>query len=165
MAMIETDINMYTLPIPYAISFYNSSMCNLTNCAFFIDMNSQSVWIMIHSHHIPLIHNSVLFREISLCKCLFLGKCKPWNRHVAQYRLTTSSETSPSFLPISLWDHSSFLSLEFDMSPGTTRGIAFFVERVVTLIAGSNWGLRIVWSQKLRRWWGWRSLYVQSTAA
>ena len=40
---------------------------------------------------------------------------------------------SPSFLPISLLDQSSFLSLELDIRPGTTRGI---VVRFV-LVGGS----------------------------
>jgi len=45
-------------------------------------------------------------------------------------RRTVLSLLSPSFLPISLVAQSSFLSLEEDIRPGTTRGIVFVGWRV-----------------------------------
>jgi hypothetical protein len=49
---------------------------------------------------------------------------------------TISSDVSPSFFPMSLFDQSSVLSFELDMRPGTTRGMVVCVDGLVTFTSG-----------------------------
>jgi hypothetical protein len=65
------------------------------------NVNVQTVWVMIHGHHISFLNNAVLLWEVLFGKCLYAFKGRQQNPQRRGILLTIASDVSPIFFPIS----------------------------------------------------------------
>lgn len=114
-------------------------MGDMRYSAVFLHMHIETVRVEVPGHHLARVEDAVLLRERLLRKELQRPVSAVRKSHFQPLgQLTVSLESSPSciFLPTSLLVHSSVLSPDWLVIPGTTRGIvgeSSFVSSGVTV--------------------------------
>lgn len=106
-------------------------MSDMRDSAILCHVYVQPVFDEILSHHLARLNDAVLLWKFSLGKELTVASqsasCLQWliKSQGCLGELTVSLDSSPScnFLPVSLFLHSSVLSPDWVVTPGTTRGI------------------------------------------
>ena len=99
------------------------TVANILDGALVVDVNVETIGLVVHGAHGVGLEDTVLLGEVLFGEGLRGGEYRDEERKAYEEARTTSSWSSPIFLPISLFVHSSILSPPLLWSPGTTRGM------------------------------------------
>lgn len=110
----------------FRVSFSLLTMNDVRDCAVLLQVNVEPVRLEVLGDHHAGLNDSSFLREVPLCKALLFctSAYLQLPRFAREATPTTSLVwSSESFLPTNLFIHSSVLSPEPVMIPGTTRGM------------------------------------------
>jgi len=114
------------MPLPLIIRL---AISHVLHCAILANMHIQALRLVVHGAHAVRLEDAVLLREVFLRKGLWKQCQQPDSLFCAcaawwcRAERTTSSWLSPSFLPMSLFVHSSTPLPPSLWIPGMTRGM------------------------------------------